>query len=218
VLTGTGSDPKSRPAASEVPAAGLLLRLDESVTPTMYRCATVTVPELEQLRRIRNVVRKGRVKEISRRHISLEHGEIETDPETLHVDCSADGLAARPPVPVFSGETITLQSLRVCQQVFSAALIGHVEHRYDDEATKNELCTPVPHPDTDVDFIRTTLANAANQARWSQEPALLDWLHRSRLDGFTGDPSLAPQGDEAAQLLVTAFTAIQKLEGFLADA
>jgi len=42
-------------------ACGQLLRLDASVWPTMYRCATVTQAELEQLRRMRNVVRRGRV-------------------------------------------------------------------------------------------------------------------------------------------------------------
>ncbi len=41
---------------------GNLLRLDSSVQPTMYRCANVTKTELEQLRRISDVVRLGRVR------------------------------------------------------------------------------------------------------------------------------------------------------------
>ena len=36
---------------------GHLLRLDAGIEPTLYRCATVTQAELEQLRRIRHVVR-----------------------------------------------------------------------------------------------------------------------------------------------------------------
>ena len=44
-------------------------------------------------------------------------------------------------MPVFAEDRITLQSVRTCQQVFSAAFIGHVEAAYDDEAHKNELCT-----------------------------------------------------------------------------
>ena len=41
--------------------------------------------------------------------------------------CTADGLAKREVVPVFGGDRITLQSLFMCQQVFSAAVIAHVE-------------------------------------------------------------------------------------------
>ncbi len=199
-------------------AAGLLLRLDPTVTPTMYRCATVTERELEELRRIRDVVRLGRVKRVEASRLVLEGGEVPTPPGTLHVDCTADGLATRPARPVFEGDTLTLQSLRVCQQVFSAALIGHVECRYDDEATCNALCKPIPHPDTHLDFLRTTLANAANQARWSQEPELLAWLHASRLDGFTRDPAVVPPPEELARLLATGAQAAQKLQAFLAEA
>jgi hypothetical protein len=199
-------------------AARLLLRIDETVTPKMYRCATVTQLELEQLRRIRDVVRMGRVKRIEDDRIALEDGEVATSRETLHVDCTADGLAARPAAKVFDGDTITLQAVRVCQQVFSAALIGHVECSYSDEATKNELSTPVPHPNTDLDFLRTTLGNAANQARWSQDRELLGWLHRSRLDGFTPDPEAAPDPEAGMKLLGTALAAIGKLQAFLAEA
>jgi len=198
-------------------AAGLLLRLDDSVTPTMFRCATVTRLELEQLRRIRDVVRKGRVKQVDQKHIVLEQGEIQTSPQTLHVDCSADGLAARPVTRVFDGDTITLQSVRTCQQVFSAAMIAHVECSYEGEATKNELCAPVPHPNTDLDFLRTTLKNGANQVRWSQDPELQAWLHRSRLDGFTADPAL-PAAEDAGQVVAAALTAVAKLQTFLAEA
>ncbi len=199
-------------------ATGLLLRLDPAVTPTMYRCATVTGLELEQLRRIREVVRLGRVKRIREDRIELEQGEIATGPGTLHVDCTADGLANRPVKKVFDGDELTLQAVRTCQQVFSAALIAHVEHSYADEATKNELCAPVAHPNTALDFLRTSLENARNQARWSQDPALAEWLHRSRLDPFTPDPRTPLGGDEAARLLTLAAAGMAKLEGFLAEA
>jgi hypothetical protein len=44
----------------------------------MYRCATVTGAELEQLRRITDVVRKGHVKAIEPQSILLEGGKIPT--------------------------------------------------------------------------------------------------------------------------------------------
>ena len=164
---------------------GQLIRFDDNVWPTMYRCATVTRAELDQLRRIKQVIRMGRVSRIEADEIILDEGSVPTDNRTLHVDCSADGLEQRPAVPVFSSNSITLQSVRTCQQVFSAAFIGHVEAAYSDEATKNELCTPVPHPDSDVDFLRTALANNLNAARWAADPELQAWLQQARLDGFT---------------------------------
>jgi hypothetical protein len=164
---------------------GQLLRFDDRVRPTMYRCATVTRLELEQLRRIRNVVRMGRVTRIAAHSIELERGSIKTTPRTLHVDCSADGLERRPAVPVFAEDRITLQSVRTCQQVFSAAFIAHVEAAYADDEHKNELCTPVPHPDSDVDFLRTTLENTRNTLRWAQDPKLQAWIAGARLDLFS---------------------------------
>ena len=111
------------------------------------------------------------------------------------MDCSADGLEKRPPVPVFDGDRITLQSVRTCQQVFSAAFIAHVAASYPDNALRNELCTPVPHPDTHLDWLRTTLSNGMNQARWGQDPQLLAWLAEARLDGFRGLATLATSTD-----------------------
>ena len=93
-------------------ATGQLLRLDDTVRPTTYRCSTVSIAELEELRRIDNVVRLGRVRSISADEIVLDNGSIPTGPEVLHIDCTADGLARRPAVPVFEGDRITLEPVR----------------------------------------------------------------------------------------------------------
>jgi hypothetical protein len=166
-------------------ATGQLLRIDTSVRPTMYRCATVSLAELEQLRTIRNIVRMGRVRSIGATEIVLESGSIATTPETLHIDCTADGLARRPAVPVFDGDRITLQNIRRCQPTFSSALIGHVAATYDDEAEKNEICRPIPYPDADTDWLPMMLADAINSARWNADPGLGKWLRASRLDAYT---------------------------------
>ncbi len=167
---------------ARVSGAGGLLRIDDTVKPTMYRCATVTKAELEQLKRIKNIVRMGRVKAIDGREILMEDGSVPTDPNTLHVDCAGDGLAKRPAVPIFENKKITLQSVRTCQQVFSAALIGHVEASYQNDDEKNDLCKVVAHPNTDIDFLRNNLADSINQDRWAQEPELQRWLQNCRLD------------------------------------
>lgn len=166
--------------------SGSLLRLDTNVRPTMYRCATVTQAEVEELRRIPNIIRMGHVQSIAAGEISLDHGSVRVPADTLYIDCSADGLGARPAVPVFAGDRITLQAVRVCQPTFSAALIGHVEAAYSDEAEKNEICTPIPHPDAEIDWLHSTLQNTINSARWGRDRELTQWIATSRLNIDTG--------------------------------
>lgn len=195
-------------------SSGQLMRLDPNVRPTMYRCATVSQAELQQLRSIKNVVRMGRVRAITPAAITLDSGSMPTDGDTLHIDCTADGLARRPVVPVFDGDRITLQNVRTCQPTFSAALIGHVEAAYDDAAAKNAICTPVPYPDTDLDWLPMTLVNAINTARWSADAALAAWMRASRLDVYT---KVGPDGPPTEQQIAI----LQKLgahrEGAIAN-
>jgi len=191
------------------------------VTPTAYRCATVSRPELEQLRRLPNVVRQGRVRAIERRRILLERGDIPTHERIVHVDCSAKGLAPKPLRPVFDGERMTLQMVRVCQPTFSAALIGWVEAHRDDDAVKNELCRPVPGPDLAIDWLRTRLADSANNARWSREPDLMAWLARTRLNLFNAvlQPELpAERAALRARVLEAMPAAMENLQRLLAQA
>ncbi|MED5261897.1 MAG: hypothetical protein VX574_05820, partial [Myxococcota bacterium] len=102
-----------------------------------------------------------------------------TAPDAIHVDCTADGLAKREPRPVFEGNRITLQSLFMCQQVFSASVIAHVENRFSDEAEKNELCQVVSHPEFNRDFIAASAASTMNLQNWGRKFSW--WLLRSRL-------------------------------------
>jgi len=166
-------------------AEGGLLRLDPEVKPQKYRCATVSLGEFEQLKRVKNVVRMGRVRRIEPDAIVLEGGVLPTDVGKLHVDCSADGLAKRGVRPVFDGKRITLQSLFMCQQVFSAALIGRVEALYQDETAKNDLCQAVPHPSTPKDFLMASMQSDRNLESWFRAFPL--WLLRSRLSLLSQD-------------------------------
>jgi len=200
-------------------AEGLLLRIDENVRPTMFRCATVSRSEIEVLRRINNVVRMGRVERIEPEQVLLEQGSFNFGPHTLFVDCTADGLARRPPQPVFAENNITLQSVRTCQQVFSAAFIAHMEVAQQDEAQKNVFCTPVPHPDTDIDYLRNTLADLINAAWWVEDESLQAWIKASRLDGFAYSQSGSPESDAAYLQAMQEYgpVAAEKLMAYLAE-
>ena len=200
-------------------AEGLMLRIDENVRPTMFRCATVTQSEIDELRRIKNVVRMGRVQRIEPEQVVLEQGSFDYGPNTLFVDCTADGLARRPPEPVFADNKITLQAVRTCQQVFSAAFIAHMEVAEQDEARKNLLCTPVPHPDSDMDYLRNVLADLVNVANWSEDESLQSWLKASRLDAFSQSQSGSAESDAAFMQSMNEYgiVAAEKLMGYLAE-
>lgn len=163
-------------------------RIDPSVKPTKNKCATVSTSELNLLRTVR-IVRLGRVKRIEQSQVILQKGTLPTGKGTLYVDCSTDGLAPRPAVPVFQEDKITLQSVFMCQQVFSAGLIAHVEAMGGQDDAKNALCAPVPHPVSDDDLVIHLVTTLENKAAW-RKAGMNSWLNRSRLNIDSHSPSL----------------------------
>ena len=161
-------------------AGGMVMRIDPTITPSAYRCATVTRTELESLRRIRGIVRHGKVRRIEPDSIVFDEITVPAHPDTLYIDCTADGLERRPTVPIFTGDRITLQPVIPCQQVFSAALAAHIEAAYPDDAARNALCAPSPHPDSAQDLLGYMIEIAERTALWSGDAELLAWLHTSR--------------------------------------
>ena len=162
-----------------------LFRINPNINPTMYRCATITEIELKLLQKIENVIRDGHVKEITKKGVEMDSGLHKFPQNTIYIDCTSDGLAKREVQPIFDGEIITLQTVRFCQQVFSAAFIAHVELMNKSEEEKNNICTVVPHPDSADDFFRVNLAAAINSFNWSQDQDITSWLNSSRLDGLS---------------------------------
>lgn len=174
---------------------GYFLRIDKDVRPEMFHGATISLAELEALRRIEDVVRLGRVTHLGRNEIVLERGSIPANPGALYVDCSARPYGDLAEQAVFEGALITPQMLRAYQPVFSAALIAHVELTMDDEEEKNGLCTVVPPPEGPSNFAYFTAVSLTNQYLWSQDEGLRDWIRNNRLDGFSKMAESA--GDDA---------------------
>ncbi|MEO0713393.1 MAG: NAD(P)-binding protein [Pseudomonadota bacterium] len=164
---------------------GAFLRIDQSVRPTMYHGATVSEAEVDLMRQVLpGIVRLGRVKRVEHDRVVLEHGDIPTTPDTLHIDCTARAVGNAEIAPVFDGKRITLQPVRSLQPVFSASFIAHVDASDRDEATKARLCQVVPLPNEPVDWLRAMAAGTMNQMIWGRDKELRDWLLNSRLDGF----------------------------------
>jgi hypothetical protein len=162
-------------------------RIDPHLLPTKWRCATVDRDELSKLRTIKNVVRMGRVKRVSTGQIELDAGTIDVPEDTLFVDCSANGLAKLAPQPLFSANRITLQSVFMCQQTFSAALIAHLELLNMTDAQRNRICSAVPHPELKEDLPAALVITAQNMINCNRHMPL--WLRRSRLYPAHHEPS-----------------------------
>jgi NAD(P)-binding Rossmann-like domain len=201
-------------------ACGQLIRLDSAVEPTTFRCATVSQDELVSLRSIENVIRLGKVIRIGPDQIQLASGSVPADRGQVHVDCSAAGLRTKPARPVFNGGLITLQQIRACQPVFSAAMTGYVEATRDDDAQQNLLCPANQYPDAAADWIPLTRTAQRAEIIWATDPDLSAWMQRSRLNATRGigDHRADPRMKSALTRLFTNIEpAISKLERLIAS-
>lgn len=203
-------------------ASGVLLRIDQSVRPKMFHGATISQLELKELRRIKNVVRLGRVRRLEKGQIVFEQGTLPTSTEELHVDCSARAISNDEIKPIFQGDLITPQTVRSYQPVFSAAFIAHIEAAYGDDEEKNRICGVVPLPNHDTDWISMFSAFMMNQYNWSQDPDLVQWLFENRLDGFSRLVRGVAEDDACRQAILqrmraNAVPAVGKLQEFMAE-
>lgn len=203
-------------------ACGYFVRIDTEVRPQMFHGATVSQKELALLRQVKNIIRMGRVKDITTDRIVLEKGEIPTSSGVLHVDCSASAITNLDMMPIFQGDLITPQTVRSYQPVFSASFIAHCEVAYNDDQTKNRFCGVVCLPNHDTDYVRFTSAFMMNQYNWSQTPALRQWLLENRLDGFSKMVSQLTDADVEKKAIMkrlkaASMPAMAKLQGYIAE-
>ena len=202
--------------------SGVLLRIDTTVKPKMFHGATISQLELEELRRIKNIVRMGRVQKIEKDQIVLDQGSIDTHPDIIHVDCSANAISNFAIKPIFEEKLITPQTVRSYQPVFSAAFIAHIEATYEEDKKKNQICAVVPLPNHDTDWIKMLAIFMTNQYNWGQDKELRKWLYNNRLDGFSKMMKDAAKDDEEKQAIIqrlrnSVMPAMMKLQQFMTE-
>jgi hypothetical protein len=155
-------------------AADQMLRIYPGQTPSMFHYATMSQGEVAVLRHI--------------------------------TDCTASAVEPRAMQPIFQPGKIVLQLVRAPLPRFSSVLIACVEAHYGNDATsdahKGTLCGNVPFPATLAGYARTMLANMRNQAQWSQDKTLREWMRASRLDGFGKVMASADPGDAEKMALL----------------
>lgn len=179
-------------------ASGRLSRIDPKRPATIYRGTVLSANELDHLRRIEDVIRLGHVRRVEPDRLVLERGEATTAPDTLHVDCTARGLAKAPAVPIFQPGRIVLQQVRHNSPCFNAALIAFIEAHRDEDADRNRLCPPNPYAGRTGDWPRMMSRTWRTEGRWLDQPDLIAWLSRTRLNILGALPG------HAGESLVTA--------------
>lgn len=176
-------------------AAGVMLRIDTDLVPTMAKTPTLGTWELDLLRTIDNVVRLGHVKYLTSSEIVLEDGVVALPPRALVVHCAASGLAYPPMVPLWGPDKIRLQTIRAGFPCFCAALAGYVEATRDDDRERNRLCPPNALPDSPADWAQMQVRGTLATREYSAEPDIATWANGCALNPGRIAPS---QLDEPA--------------------
>ena len=168
--------------------AGVMVRIDRSVTPTMAKIATLAHWELDRLRTIERVVRLGHIVQVKPGRLMLADGEIPIARDAVVVHCAARGLRYPPTVPVWGPEAITLQTIRNTYACFGPALAGYVEATLGDDTEKFRLCPPVPFSNTTSDWAHQQVLGA--RASFTSQPHVEDWADNVRLNPARVPPEL----------------------------
>lgn len=161
---------------------GIMLRIDRTVVPTMAKAPTLATWELDELRTLENVVRRGHVLGVERGKLAFADGSVAVADDALVVHCAADGLKYPPRVPVWGPDAITIQAVRAGFPCFGASLIGYVEATRDDEAEKNRLCPPTSYGNTMADWALMNVLGTRAVLSFMGEPDIRDWAHRVALN------------------------------------
>ncbi len=162
--------------------AGIMMRIDRTLTPTMAKAPTLGRWELALLRTITHVVRRGHVVAVRRGRVELADGSVGVADDAVVVNCTADGLKRRPRVPIWGPESITLQPVRAGFPCFGGALAGYVEATRDDEEEKNRLCPPSSYGDSLTDWAEMNVVGMRNAAAFGAEPDIKAWADRVALN------------------------------------
>ncbi|WP_148574502.1 NAD(P)-binding protein [Nocardioides caldifontis] len=188
--------------------AGIMLRVDRSVTPTMAKTPTLGRWELDLLRTIERVVRLGHLRRVEPGRLVLDEGEVAVPPGSVVVHCAASGLPQRPLVPIWQDRGITLQPVRTGFPCFGASLIGFVEATTGGDDRKNALCPPSPYSNTPKDWARMQVLGGRASLAFGAAPEVKAWA-----DTVSLNPAAIPPGRAPTPALTTAVERFREAVG-----
>src|SRR5215207_7016370 len=163
-------------------AAGVMLRIDRDVLPTMAKTPTLGTWELDLLRTIERVVRQGHLRQVSRGELVFADEVVAVAPDALVVHCAASGLQYPPMVPLWQDDRIRLQTIRVGFPCFCAALAGYVEATRDDDQERNRLCPPNVYGNSAAEWARMQARGTVAAATFGAEPGIAEWANECALN------------------------------------
>jgi hypothetical protein len=194
---------------------GVMLRIDRSVTPTMAKAPTLGEWELELLRSVEDVVRRGRLTAVERGRLHLTDGSsVAIADDAVVVHCAADGLKNPPLVPVWQPGRITLQPIRAGFPCFGAAVTGYVEATRHDDDEKNRLCPPSRFGDSLAQWAEMNVRGTRASMAFGAEPDIAGWaatvaLNPARVPpGHPGSPGLDEVRERLAASTAPGLTAL----------
>lgn len=179
-------------------AAGVMLRIDPAVTPTMAKTPTLAAWELDLLRSVEDVVRRGHLRRVSRGRLHFADGDIRVPTDTVVVHCAASGLKYPGLVPIWRPGVLTPQPVRVGFPCFGAALAGYVEATREADEEKNRICRPSPYSNTPADWAAMQVIGGDASLALAKEDDIRRWAN-----GTTLNPSRIP-AERADDPAVTA--------------
>src|SRR5206468_5597842 len=98
------------------------------------------------------------------------------------VDCTANGVRAVVPRPLFEDDRITLEYVTVGVIPWSASIVGWVEATRDDDAEKNRLCPPVIFTGWPADMLALARAGMMGTRARGGEADFAAWSDGARLN------------------------------------
>jgi hypothetical protein len=200
----------------------IMLRIDRSVMPTMAKAPTLATWELDLLRTIEDVVRRGHITSVGRGKLEMTDGStIGIADDALVVHCAADGLKYPPLVPVWRPRDITLQPVRAGFPCFGAALVGYVEATRAGDDEKNRLCPPSNYGDSMAQWAEMNVRGTRATLSFSAEKDIKQWADGVALNPtrVTPDqPSSAALDDARERLATHTRPALERLDALVQGA
>lgn len=227
VSLGLAADTMAAAAEAESPddlflrleAAGVMLRLDPAVVPTMAKTPTLGEWELDLLRSVENVVRMGHLRSVTLRELVFASGSVQLPPGALVVHCAASGLSYPPLVPIWGPDRIRLQMIRAGFPCFCAALAGYVEATRDDDRERNRLCPSNTLPDNPANWAWMQFRGTLAARTYGAEEDIAEWashcsLNPARIDpARRDDPLVRAAGARLADVTERGLAGMARLAG-----
>ena len=164
---------------------GIIFRIDQSTMPTKFRAANLGEDEFKFIRcSIKNILRLGRVREITADQIILDRGSIPLTSSTFCVDCTAGGLPGGEPMPIFQTGKIVLQPTQMINHSLSCAMIALVEAFSTNDERKNQILMPAHSPSDMSTYLAGVYYTVTNLRALMKHPKIYMEVDNSRMNMF----------------------------------